>query len=175
MLLSHNTYSSDITTDRIQYFVREISKKLDVGAHLWRNDAGWMLALNNSLLPSQNFFTKGFVFSDPQSWGILGLTDKQIHVLYSCVHCILLTGAKDFDEWKRKVEVDVNLAHDEFVLGANNLFYFCLKIIIVLFVLWFGLNFITHHKNYPEKKAEVETWLGFRTVTPTPNAIAPVK
>jgi hypothetical protein len=96
ILLSHNTYQEGTTTDRIQCFVREISKKLDAGSMMWNNSSGWMVALDYN--EAHWGVSKGFVFSDPQGWAILGLTDKQIHVLYSCVHSKLLTGAKDLDE-----------------------------------------------------------------------------
>ena len=101
ILLSHNTYESDVTTDKIAYFVREISKKLDSNTMNWKSNAGWNLALDDS---TRNLAigsaASGFAFSDPQGWGITGLTNKQILVLYSCVHSILLTGAKDLDEWR---------------------------------------------------------------------------
>lgn len=89
-----------------------------------------MMAVKSSQLDS--FFNKGFVFSDPQAWGILGLTDKQIHVLYSCVHCILLTGAKDYDEWKNKVEINKKLSDEKITQELNQ---GCLPILGLLAVV----------------------------------------
>jgi len=101
ILLLHNTYPFDTTTDKISYFVREISKKLDSNTILWKNNVGWNLALDDRNKNAEaSMGNSGFTFSDPQAWGIVGLTDKQILVLYSCVHSILLTGAKDLDEWR---------------------------------------------------------------------------
>jgi hypothetical protein len=132
ILLSHNTYPFGTTADRIQYFVREISKKLDAGSQLWNGNDGWMLAFNSSLSQSRGLFEKGFLFSDPQAWAILGLTDKQIHVLYSCVHYILLTGAKDYDEWKIKTEIDKKLSDEKLVQDFNQ---GCLPILAFLAVV----------------------------------------
>ena len=67
ILLSHNTYQDGTTTDRIQCFVREISKKLDAGSIMWNNNDGWMMAVKSSHSQPDPFFNKGFVFSDPQA------------------------------------------------------------------------------------------------------------
>jgi len=181
ILLSHNTYQEGTTTDRIQYFVREISTKLDAGSMMWNNNDGWLLVIRenqmiaSTVLTNTNFFNKGFVFSDPQGWGILGLTDKQIHVLYSCIHSILLTGAKDYDEWKIKVEMNKKLSDEKNLQEVNQ---GCLPILAFLaagIVLYFGFDFITHHKNYPIKKYEIETAYNnfWQPVTRTPTAIVP--
>lgn len=135
MLLLHNTYPFDTTTDKISYFVREISKKLDSGATLRESNGGWNLALDDkNKNPAVSMFYSGFTFSDPQAWGIVGLTDQQILVLYSCVHSILLTGAKDFDEWKssqKLEEPDTNGCLPFFVfLGVVILIFNLMRIIL---------------------------------------------
>lgn len=110
MLLSHNEYPSDTNAETISYFVREISKIID----------SKLVSMSEKRDNISNDFIIGIIwccilktkktkyyltFSDPQAWGIVGLTNTQILMLYSCVHSILLTGAKDLDEWKNITNV----------------------------------------------------------------------
>lgn len=160
MLLSHNKYPSDTNAETISYFVREISKKLDSKTMMWKSNAGWNLALDDSTRHlTTGSVASGFAFSDPQAWGIVGLTDKQILVLYSCVHSILLTGAKDLDEWKiltKPKEIDTS--------GCLP-FLLCLAIVgIVLYIIFY---FITDDKHYPRRL--YNEWQ--MTVTRTPTAM----
>ena len=157
MLLSHNEYPSDTNVETILYFVKEISKKLDSNTMMWESNAGWNFALDYS---NRNLgIVSGFTFSDPQTWGIVGLTDKQILVLYSCVHSILLTGARDLDEWRsitKPKEIDTS--------GCLP-FLLCLAIAgIVLYIIF---SFITDDKHYPRRLAEIERAFNWNTVTST--------
>lgn len=166
ILLSHNTYEGDVTTDKIAYFVREISKKLDSNTIGYM---GWNLALQQN--------TIGVSFSDPKVWAINGLTDRQILELYSCVHSILLTGAKDLDEWR-----SITKAEKPDTSGCLSFLLFLAVVGIVLYIIF---NFITHHENYPRRLAEIERaynqWQMTVTRTPTamptktPTAIVPTE